>query len=67
MKYKYLICLKLFILIFFSCKKSDESKWKDLFIDNSKRFFNKFGVYNKETNPFDLFISGSFDLKNMRL
>ena len=35
MKYKYLICLKLFILIFFSCKKSDESKWKDLFIDNS--------------------------------
>tara|TARA_B100000029_G_scaffold133566_1_gene127631 strand:- start:250 stop:1788 length:1539 start_codon:yes stop_codon:yes gene_type:complete len=39
----------------------------NLFIDNPKRFYNKFGVYNKGTNPFDLFVSGSFDLKNLKM
>ena len=39
----------------------------NVFIDNSKRFFSKFGVYNKEKNPFDLFISGNLDLTNFKM
>ena len=39
----------------------------NVFIDNSKRFFNKFGVYNKEKKPFDLFISGNLDLTNFKI
>lgn len=39
----------------------------NVFIDNSKRFFNKFGVYNKEKKPLDMFISGNFDLTNFRI
>ena len=37
----------------------------NIFIDNKKYFFNKFGVFNKEKNPFNLFVSGIFDLKNL--
>ena len=37
----------------------------NIFIDNKKSFFNKFGVFNKEKTPFNLFISGLLDLKNL--
>ena len=39
----------------------------NIFIDNPKFFFRKFGVYNKENIPSNLFIEGSFDLKNLNL
>jgi len=39
----------------------------NVFIDNSKRFFNKFGVYNKEKKPLDMFISGNLDLTNFKI
>ena len=39
----------------------------NIFIDNSKFFFRKFGVYNKDNIPSNLFISGSFDLKDLNL
>ena len=39
----------------------------NIFIDNLKRFYNKFGVYNKEKNPSSLFVSGNFDLENFVL
>ena len=47
-------------------KKSSIFKFENnIFIDNKKKFFNKFGVFNKEKNPFNLFISGFLDLKNL--
>tara|TARA_Y100000590_G_scaffold249942_1_gene280821 strand:- start:13156 stop:14751 length:1596 start_codon:yes stop_codon:yes gene_type:complete len=40
---------------------------KNLFIDNLRRFYNKFGVYNKEKEPLHVFVSGNFDLINLKL
>ena len=39
----------------------------NVFIYNSKRFFNKFGIYNKEKKPLDMFISGNLDLTNFKI
>ena len=41
----------------------------NIYLDNLKRFYNKFGIFNKQKIPFNLFISGNFDLikLNMRL
>ena len=36
-------------------------------IDNLKRFYNKFGIYNKQNIPFNLFVSGNFDLVNLNM
>ena len=42
---------------------------KNIFFDNLRRFYNKFGIFNKSKIPFNLFISGNLDLikLNMRL
>ena len=40
---------------------------KNIFIDNPKFFYNKFGIYNKEVNPKDLFIDGILNLVNLNL
>ena len=37
----------------------------NIFIDNQKKFLSKFGIYNKK-NTSNLFISGNFDLQNIR-
>ncbi len=37
------------------------------FFDNFKRFYNKFGIFNKEKTSTNLFISGNLDLMNLRL
>ena len=39
----------------------------NIFIDNLKRFYNKFGIFNKQNISSNLFISGNFDLANLRL
>ena len=39
----------------------------NIFIDNLKRFYNKFGVYDKEKKPSSIFVSGNFDLENFVL
>ena len=39
----------------------------NIFVDNSKKFLSKFGIYNKQTIPSNLFISGIFDLENIRI
>ena len=39
----------------------------NIFIDNQKYFFRKFGIYNRENIPSNLFVAGSFDLKNLSL
>ena len=31
-----------------------------------KKFLNKFGIYNKKSIPSSLFVSGNFDLQNIR-
>ena len=36
----------------------------NIFIDNSKRFFSKFGIYDKEKEAKNLFLAGNFDLLN---
>ena len=41
----------------------------NLFIDNLKKFYNKFGIYNKPQpqTPTSLFVSGNFDLINLNM
>jgi len=39
----------------------------NIFVDNSKKFLSKFGIYNKQTIPTNLFVSGIFDLENIRI
>ena len=38
----------------------------NIFIDNQKKFLSKFGIYNKKNIPSDFFVSGNFDLENLR-
>ena len=38
----------------------------NIFVDNQKKFLSKLGIYNKQNIPSHLFISGNFDLKNIR-
>jgi len=38
----------------------------NIFIENQKKFLSKFGIYNKKTIPTNLFVSGNFDLKNIK-
>ncbi len=39
----------------------------NIYVDNLKNFYNKFGIYNKEKIPYNLYSAGSFDLKNLVL
>ena len=41
----------------------------NIFIDNLKKFYSKFGIYkkNKERKPLNLFLSGNIDLLNLAL
>ena len=49
-------------------KKFSNFKFENnIFIDNLKRFHNKFGIYGKDNIPYNLFISGNFDLVNLIL
>jgi len=48
-------------------KKFTNFKYEsNLFIDNQKKFLSKFGIYNKKNIPSSLFVSGNFDLHNIR-
>ena len=38
----------------------------NIFVDNQKKFLSKFGIYNKKNISSNLFISGNFDLENIR-
>jgi len=37
---------------------------KNIFIDNKKRFLNKFKIYNKKEIPSNFYVEGNIDLKN---
>jgi len=39
----------------------------NIFIDNSKRFYSKFGIYNKKNNTLNLFVKGNLDLLNLNM
>ena len=39
----------------------------NVFIDNLKTFYNRFGIHNKEKNPYNLFLSGYLDLEKFVL
>ena len=39
----------------------------NIFVDNQKKFLSKFGIYNKKKFHSNFFISGNFDLDNVRL
>ena len=48
-------------------KKFTNFKYEsNLFIDNQKKFLSKFEIYNKESIPSNLFVSGNFDIKNIK-
>ena len=48
-------------------KKFTNFKYEsNIFVDNQKKFLSKFGIYNKKNIPSNLFISGHFDLQNIR-
>ena len=38
----------------------------NILFDNQKYFYSKFGIYNKDRIPDNLFVSGNFDLENLR-
>ena len=38
----------------------------NIFIDSQKKFLSKFGIYNKENLPSNFFVSGNFELENLR-
>ena len=38
----------------------------NIFVDNKKKFLSKFAIYNEENISPNLFISGNFDLQNLR-
>ena len=49
-------------------KKFSNFKFENnIFVDNLKRFYNRFGIFNKQNISSNLFISGNFDLVNLRL
>ena len=53
-----------------SIKNSESDKLKfesNIYVDNLKRFYNKFGIYEKEKTPYNLFVSGNLDLVNLIL
>ena len=39
----------------------------NIYIDNLKRFYNKFGVMSTQKIPYNLFVSGNFDLVKLNL
>ena len=48
-------------------KKFTHFKYEsNVFIDNQKKFLSKFGIYNKKSIHPSLFISGNFDLNNVK-
>jgi hypothetical protein len=50
-----------------SDKKYTNFKYEtNIFIENQKKFLSKFGIYNKKIIPTNLFVSGNFDLKNIK-
>ena len=38
----------------------------NVFVDNQKKFLSKFGIYKKKTIPSNFFISGNFNLDNIK-
>ena len=49
-------------------KKFTNLKFENnIYIDNLKRFYNKFGVMSKQKIPYNLFVSGNFDLVKLNL
>ena len=38
----------------------------NIFIDNQKKFLSKFGIFNKKDLSSNFFVSGNFDLENLR-
>ena len=38
----------------------------NIFVDNQKKFLSKFGIFNKKNLPSNFFVSGNFDLENLR-
>ena len=49
-------------------KKNTNFKFEsNIFVDNQKKFLSKLGIYNKKNIPTNFFISGNFDLKNIRI
>ena len=51
-----------------SDKKFTNFKYEsNIFVDNQKKFLSKFGIYNKKNIDPSFFISGNFDLQNLRM
>ena len=50
-----------------SDKKYTNLKFEsNIFVDNQKKFLSKFGIYNAENISPNLFVSGNFDLENLK-
>ena len=48
-------------------KKSSLKFESNLFIDNSKRFYGKFGIHNKKPDSSNFYVSGNLDLIKLHL
>ena len=52
---------------FNSDKKNTNFKFEsNIFVDNRKKFLSKFGIFDKKDFPSNFFISGNFDLENLK-
>ena len=48
-------------------KKITNFKYEsNIFVENDKKFLNKFSIYKKRNVPSNYFISGNFDLENVK-
>jgi len=48
--------------------KSTNLKFEsNVFVDNQKKFLSKFGIYNKKSIQPSFFVSGNFDIDNLRM
>ena len=48
-------------------KKYTNLKYEsNIFIDNKKKFISKFGIYNKKDISDNMYVSGNFDLLNIK-
>ena len=47
-------------------KNSNLKFESNIFVDNQKKFLSKFGIYGRESLSSNIFVSGNFDLENIR-
>ena len=49
-------------------KKTNNFKFEsNIFVDNQKKFLNKFGIYSRKNISSSMFVAGNFDFDDLRM